>query len=140
MSILMKYKKTVCPVAQFKTGVIVMFKILKKGILIAIILFLVYWGGSILKCEILTYRCGHEFEAKIYDMVGETEYLKVLKYSPYYAESYAFVYYVSKNRTCGKVYLFDYSHERLEWEFVNNGVTVWSKDGSTNGFVWPYIR
>ena len=112
-----------------------MKKILIATLIICISPFLIIWGSSILKCEILTYRYGNQFST-IYrenTMIGDIDYLKILNYS----DSEAQVYYVSENRSGGDVLIF--CKENNEWKTIS-WKTIWSKTGSADGFVWPYIR
>lgn len=113
-----------------------MKKISCKLFLIFFILLMSIWGISILKCEILTYHFGKQFEGVYQEntMIGEIEYLKVLNYS----NDFARVYFVSKNRTCGNVLTF--SKQGDGWMYDGWEKTVWSKQGSADGFIWPYIR
>lgn len=100
-----------------------------------IIAFFVVWGISILKCEIETYRYGWQFE-DIYQghtMIGEIDCLKILNYT----NTNARVYYVSKDHSGGDV--LEFYRENDGWCF-DNWNTVWSKSGSADGFIWPYIR
>jgi len=113
-----------------------MKKFLISSIIVIIILFCVVWGISVLKCEILTYRYGEQFKTvyKENSMMGEIDYLKVLDYS----NNYARVYYVSKNRAAGNILVF--MKENAKWKYHKWENTVWSKTGSADGFIWPYIR
>ena len=110
-----------------------MKKICFRIFLAFIVLFMLIWGIAILKCEILTYKYGYQFNT-IYQentMIGEIEYFKVLEYS----DTYARVYYVSKNS--GNVLTF--SKKSGEWKYDKWEQTVWSKTGSADDFIWPYI-
>lgn len=113
-----------------------MKKILITILIICISPFLIIWGSSILKCEILTYRYGNQFST-IYrenTMIGNIDYLKVLNYS----DSEAQVYYVSENRSGGNILSF--VQQNNIWKYDKWERTVWSKTGSADGFIWPYIR
>ena len=110
---------------------------MKKILIIVFILSpLIIWGMSILRCELLTNQHGKEFETvyKENTMMGEIDYLKVLNYSDVSAR----VYYVSKNRTGGDILIF--SKKDNQWTYDKWERTVWSKSGSADGFMWPYIR
>ena len=106
-----------------------------KIVLILIIVLTFIWGIEILKCEILTCRYGIDFDTiyREFTMLEEIEYLKVLNYT----DSFARVYYVSKNRSSGDILFF--AKEKNKW-IVENWKTIWSKSGSADDFVWPYIR
>ncbi|MBR5310160.1 MAG: hypothetical protein IKU42_03450 [Oscillospiraceae bacterium] len=104
-------------------------------IFIVIVLPLIVWGVSILKCEILTSFYGDEFvnQEKISNTIGKTEYLKVLEYS----DSSARVYYISHDFLSGEVFTF--INENEEWFVDEWEKTIWSKHGSADDFIWPYI-
>lgn len=113
-----------------------MRKYLIRVSIIVLAVFLLVWGASILKCEVLTYFYGSQFSI-IYQentMMGEIDYLKILNYSTRTAR----VYYVSKNRTGGDILIF--TKRNGKWVYEKWERTVWSKTGSADGFVWPYIR
>jgi len=108
-----------------------------KYILIFLVVsILLFWVGSILKCEILTYLHGTEFASlyKANTMIGEIEYLKVLDYS----DTSARIYYVSVKGYGGDILVF--VKKSGHWTYDKWERTVWSKTGSADGFVWPYIR
>ena len=112
-----------------------MRKGLMKLCVIVLVAFLLIWGISILKCEILTYQYGNQFE-EIYrrnTMLGDVDYFKVLNYT----NDGARVYYVSKNRSGGNILNFYKDNDNWCCDSWN---TVWSKTGSADGFIWPYIR
>ena len=67
-------------------------------------------------------------------MIGNIEYLKVLNYTSDTAQ----VYFVSANRTGGNILSF--SKLNGKWKYDKWERTVWSKIGSADGFIWPYIR
>lgn len=99
-----------------------------------ILVFFTFWLISYFKCEIQTIKYGNEFE-KLYEetgMIDSVDYLKVLKYS----EEEAKVYYVSKNIK-GDIIYFIKSTEG--WK-LKNWISVWSKYGSADNILWPYIR
>lgn len=113
-----------------------MKKVLKIALLLIVLVPLLFWAASIVKCEILTFQYGEQFE-EIYKentMMGEIDYLKILNYS----DSSARVYYVSKNRSGGDILIF--AKKNGQWFYDRWETTVWSKMGSADGFVWPYIR
>lgn len=111
-------------------------KKLKLFIIGTIVCFLLFWSGSIARCEILTYFHWKEFE-KLYkanSMIGEQEYLKVLDYS----DTSARIYYVSVNGYGGDILTFVKKGD--QWVYDKWERTVWSKTGSADGFMWPYLR
>ena len=113
-----------------------MKKLLLRIVLTVLVVLLSIWGIAVLKCEIMTFRFGEEFST-IYQensMLGEIDYLKVLSYSG----SHARVYYVSQNRSGGNVLVFQKQDDK--WGYKNWERTVWSKQGSADGFIWPYFR
>ena len=104
-------------------------------LLLVIIIPILIWIASLVKCEVLTYKHGKEFESlyKQTNMLDKQKYCKVLDYS----DTCARVYYVGVNRETGNVIWYikkDGNWELDEWD------TVWSKTGSADGFIWPYIR
>ena len=106
-------------------------KVILPGILVC---FLIVWGASLLKCEILTSIHGHEFE-EIYrenTMIGDIEYLKILDYS----ETSARVYYVTADYGSGNILVF--SKVNSEWTYSSWETTVWSSMGSASDVIWPY--
>ncbi len=112
-----------------------MKKILKVIIISVLILFIAFWGLSILKCEILTYLYGEQFARmyREYTMLDGIDYFKVLNYS----EDSARVYYVGLERSNGSI--LGFYKENGNW--CNRGWNViWSTSGSADGFMWPYIR
>lgn len=110
---------------------------MKKMIIIVIILvslFVLLWIGTLIKCEMLTNEHRYEFVDlyKRTNMINDVDYLKVLDYS----DNSAQVYYVKKD-SFG--ILITFNREKNEW-FVEDWTTVWSKTGSADGFLFPYIR
>lgn len=107
------------------------------GVIGVIVLGLaIIWLAAFVKCEVLTNRYGSEF-AEAYrenTMLCEPEYWKVLEYS----EDFARVYYVGEDRCYGNILTF--KKVNGEWKYDTWEATVWSKTGSADGFVWPYIR
>ena len=93
-----------------------------------------YWSFSRVKIQILTWWKGNVF-AELYKdntWFDAIESYKVLSYS---AEN-ATVYYISEDGESGDVLEFSNNHGR--W-ICRNWTTVWSKHGSADGFVWPYL-
>ena len=98
-----------------------------------VLLFLVVWGASLLKCEILTNRYHDELEYAHVEntMIGKINSFKVLKCDGETAE----VYYVCDNNTVGNV--LEYQKENGEWKEIGWN-TIWSKQGSADEMLWPY--
>ncbi len=96
--------------------------------------FLLVWGISLGKCEILTFIHGHEFSElyKANPMIGEQKYLKVLEYS----DRYARVYCVEKDNNMANILGFTRNGE--QWKYGKWERCVWSKTGSASEVIWPY--
>lgn len=113
-----------------------------KGICLSVICaFTLFWLASLAMCEYNTYKYADMFKSvKIHDIGGEGYLndgkLKVLKYTADSAE----IYYVFTGdlNSSGNIYHFK-SDEMNQWIF-DGYETVWSKTGSADGFIWPYIR
>lgn len=115
---------------SFKRGIRAVFRIVVAG-------FIVYWVFSFMKCEIMTLKYGKEFIGldRQTEWLDPVTSLKVLVYS----KKKARVYY--KDKFGG--YLLEVCKDGNKWVFSNNNkwlVAVWSKQGSADGFIWPYIR
>ena len=98
---------------------------------VVILLFLIFWGGSFLKCEWLTSRHGAEF-LSFPEVSASTKY-KVLSYS----EDSARVYCVNFNETNGTVHR--YTKQNGEWKHTQWEAGGWSTSGSADDPVWPYL-
>ena len=111
-----------------------MKKILGSILIAGVICFILIWGVSLIKCEILTYQYGKEFDTiyKANTMMGEIDYLKVLDYS----DTSARVYYVSINKSGGDILKF--SKKNGQWTYEAWERTVWAKGGSASEVIWPY--
>ena len=111
-----------------------MKKLRKSWIVLSPILcFLIIWGISLTKCEILTQIYGNEF-AEIYKentMLGDMEYWKVLDWS----ESHARVYYVSINYSSASIVTFVKKNDL--WKYDSWDV-VWSTSGNADNTIFPY--
>ena len=114
----------------------------KKKIIIAIIMlllfaFLLFWFGSVLKCEILTHKYGAEFSAKVNNFnMMDIDYYKVIKYDS--DEHEALIYCVAK-RGAGITMSFRKNGNGTSWIYIEYNV-IWSSSGSADVFIWPYIR
>ncbi len=112
---------------------------LKRIVLIIILIllasFLLVWGVSLIRNEILTARYGEQFEDgyKQCNMISGIEYLKVMEY----CETDAKVYYVSAHNTGAD--LFTFHREDGQW-VMTRWETIWSTSGSASDCVWPYLR
>lgn len=104
-----------------------------SALLALILVFCTVWGISLIKCEILTHMHADEFTdgwEQTY-MLSEPENVKVLRYS----EQKASVYYVDEEG--GTVLAFEKQDGcwiLSKWE------ACWSKMGSADDIIWPYIR
>jgi hypothetical protein len=111
-------------------------KYLKRIIILAPIwCFLLVWGFSLAKCEVLTLLYGKEFsDPMLYKenlMFTDDNYLKVLEYS----ENKARVFYISINKLGADV--VTYTKENGQWKF-HRWDPIWAKGGSASGVIWPY--
>jgi len=109
-----------------------MKKILISVFIILIILLVVCWSVSIIYCEIITAVHGKEFLK--FDEVKKASRFKILTYK----ENYARIYCVNFDRSAGTIHSF--IKRDGEWEYNAWEEGGWSKSGSADGFVWPYIR
>ncbi|HPF55962.1 MAG TPA: hypothetical protein PLV03_05425 [Clostridiales bacterium] len=119
-----------------------MLNFIKKNIvkiiaLFILIVFLDFWVGSIIKCEILTYKHGAEFSDAVnrFNMV-DVDYYKVIKYD--YDDHMALVYCVARGGA-GITMSFKENGNATGWIYLG-WRTVWSSSGSADDFIWPYIR
>ena len=113
---------------------------MKKIARLCLILFIILepWIVTLIHCEILSAKYYDEslLEACNTNGMVEVDTIKILDYKPF---SYCKVY--GKSTDTGNIFILLYDHENddTEWEVVHWD-TVWSKSGSADGFVWPYIR
>lgn len=112
-----------------------MAKRVKFFIVIFFVLFLLYWGGSLVKCEILTKIHGGEFEGVDLTevMLVDADYWKVLSYR----EGHAEVYFVSPEGKGGTV--LHLLRDGDTW-IIGEWGPYWSATGSADDIIWPYIR
>lgn len=101
--------------------------------MIALLALILLWGGSLVKCELLTMRYHDDFALAYTDntMLGDMEYFKVLACDGNTAR----VYYVSENRAGGDVLTFEKQEGvwvQSKWE------TIWSTTGSASEVIYPY--
>ena len=112
---------------------------LKNIMLLSAVLFLLYWAGSIVKCELLTLHHGEEFEDAWMEntMIACNDDLKVLEYN----DIYAYVYYICDcpELGSGNTIFFLKDTSSGGWIF-HRWDTIWSDSGNADGFIWPYIR
>ena len=108
----------------------------KKLITIAIAVIMipiVFWVSSLIKCEVLTQKYFDDFENAYAQntMLEEMEYFKVLQCNGNTAE----VYYVSKGKTGANVLSFEKINDtwvETDWQ------TIWSTSGSASEVIYPY--
>ena len=93
-----------------------------------------FWMGSFVKCEILTFQHWKEFEGleEATNMISASETIKVLDYS----DTSARIYF--KDREGGDILKF--VKQDGKWVYYEWERTVWSRTGSADNFLWPYIR
>ena len=108
-------------------------KILKRFFLATLIAFMVLWLFALMKCEINTNELKDDLPV-LEDIHGEHIYNKVKVL--YYNNCYACVYACTDD--CGNLYHLKKGDsgnwEQYEWE------CVWSRSGSADSFIFPYIR
>ncbi len=95
-------------------------------------IIVIIWICSIFKCEIITKIHGDEFLS--FEEISTASEFKILTYE----SDFARIYCVNFDKSNGSVHNFikkDGKWEYNEWE--DGG---WSKSGSADGFIWPYIR
>lgn len=103
-------------------------------VLLPMFCFLIVWGISLAKCELLTLKHGSEF-AEIYKentMLSEQQYWKVLGYS----DQIARVYYVGMNHSSANILTFQ--NMDGQWRYDGEWETIWSTSGSASQSIWPY--
>ena len=100
-----------------------------------VIVPVIVWTGSLIKCEVLTKEYYEVFcdAYKKNQMLGDMEYFKVLSCNDNSAE----VYYVSKDYNDANVLTFEYDSEADLWEEVSWN-TIWSSSVSASDVVYPY--
>ena len=98
-----------------------------------VLVFLIVWGVSLLKCEVLTNKYYDELEYAHSEntMIGKINSFKVLDCDGKTAE----VYYVCDNNSVGNV--LKYQKENGEWKEIRWDC-IWSKQGSADEMIWPY--
>ena len=116
-------------------------KKLKIAVLIIISAFALYWICSVAVCEYNTYKYGEIFRnTKIHDIGGEGYLddcnIKVLNYNNDYAKVYAV--FENELNEVGLLYYF-IKNDNGNWVFDYYDA-VYSKRGSADGYIWPYIR
>ena len=107
-------------------------KIIKIIFISIFLLFFILWIISYTKNEILTIKYGTEFVDlyKMTNMIDAVDNLKVL----FYSNGIAHVYYFDNHS--GNILEFININDK--WE-ITKWNTVWSKMGSADNFIWPYI-
>lgn len=104
------------------------------SVIAAVVLIpILIWVGSLIKCEVLTNRYYDDFALACTDnpMLDPVGYFKVLSCDDKTAQ----VYYVSVGRTMGNVLTFekrDGTWVEIEWD------TIWSASGNADEIVYPY--
>lgn len=109
-----------------------------KIILIIALIFLVVWGISMLKCEYLTARYGHEFDLeepyKQNSLIPKTQSFKVMSYGKELAELYC----IGDNYSMGNLLIFKKADGK--WTYYKLGECVWTAlGGNADNDVWPYF-
>lgn len=109
-----------------------MKRYVKKIFLVIFIGFILFWGGSVIICEIMTTQHGSEFLE--FKEISTASKFKILTYT----DDFARIYCVNFNETNGSIHNF--VKRDGNWVYNNWENGVWSKTGTADGFVWPYIR
>ncbi|MDO4357090.1 MAG: hypothetical protein Q4E13_11335 [Clostridia bacterium] len=108
--------------------------------LIILLAFLIQWGFSLVRCEVLTAKYGEPalYSAGIEQtMIEGDSAFKVLEYKP---AGYARLYARGDNSGSELILVRDWSDEASQpWKVVFWN-TIWSRQGSADGFIWPYFR
>ncbi|MDL2281331.1 hypothetical protein LJC10_05715 [Selenomonadales bacterium OttesenSCG-928-I06] len=125
-----------------------LLKILLMLLIGVVVLFFIYWGAAILKCEYLTCKYGKHFETgyKETNMIDSVGYFKVLDYSDtsarvYYVSTYKHIY-KNKEITNRDGNIISFTKKDEQWVYKSWERFVWSsrKSIDDNDFIWPYIR
>jgi len=108
--------------------------------IICFIVFLIFWGISLAKCEILTSIYWNEIIKlkNLEDMTLESyEYVKILSYSKTNIKVYCIYKWVVDKpyATIGETFTFIKSDEKWKCEKWN---VVWSTSGTADNIIWPY--
>lgn len=108
------------------------------NICMIVLLILDPWIVSLIHCEILTAKYSSDELIAVCeenDMIGEVDTLKVLEQEPLLLKVYV------KNEQGGHVMWLEehLSMPQKQWKVVYWWV-IWSKEGSANEIIWPYIR
>lgn len=114
-------------------------KMLKKvGQIAAAVLLaiLIFWLGSFWSCE---FRTRDHYQSEMKDaflrenLVEEDSTVKLLEYRDGYAKVYV------RGIQSGSEGIIVYDKDAEEWQLIYWN-TIWSRQGSAHGLVWPYIR
>ena len=107
---------------------------MKKYLLIFIIgilfLLFVFWGESMVKCEIITFQHGDEFFD--FEEVSTASEYKILTYT----DEFARVYCVNFDKSNGSVH--DFIKQGNVWIYNAWEDAGWSTSGSADDVIWPY--
>ena len=112
-----------------------------KRILILVIMVVLIepWIICILHCEVLTYRyASNEIIQTINEYIGEDD-LDQIKLLEFKDLSYCIVYAKNDNSGHKFILLYNMHNDIHKWRVVY-WETVWSKSGSADEYIWPYLR
>lgn len=108
----------------------------KKGLIVLVLIICILSIGiPYMNIEIKTYKYGDQFKDRYTDtnMIDGIEYYKVLSYS----ETKAKVLYVeSEHETVNFAW---FKKEDGKWVY-DNWDTIWSQNGSADGWTFPFYR
>ncbi len=105
-----------------------------------ILIFLIFWGASLIKCEILTEMKREVVEEYLASEEGkrmldcEVEYFKVLSVNKHFLR----VYCITEDNDFGEIAILETQYDG--WEYYHKGKCVLLTDfrESADNFVWPY--
>lgn len=98
-----------------------------------VLVFLVVWVASLLKCEVLTNKYYDELEYAHLEntMIGDVDSFKILDCNGEKAE----IYYLCNDNTASFVLRFE--KQNNEWKEISWDC-IWSKQGSADKIIWPF--
>ncbi len=105
-----------------------------------ILIFLIFWTSSLIKCEILTEMKREVVEEYFASEEGkrildcEVEYFKVLSVNKHFLR----VYYITETDKSGEAAILETEYDGREYRNKEKCVLLTGFGGSADNFVWPY--